>query len=376
MRGVGRWNNPAPPSVSTRDRGNSARSRGHVIEVEHLTKRYGERTAVRDVSFRVARGEVIGFLGPNGAGKSTTLKMLTGYLVPHEGRIRIGGVDAVAQPLEARRLIGYMPETVPVYRELRVDEFLRYRARLKGVARRAVKARVDAALEMAHVGDVRRRIIGQLSRGYRARVGLADALVADPALLVLDEPTAGLDPNQIRQVRDLVRGLAGEKTVLLSTHILPEVESTCGRVLIIHDGRLVGEGAPGDLRAAGAGGQILALEARAPRGRLEAIVRGVVGVGSVLDASMLDPESDAAPRVRLRVEASGADVAEAIFQAVAEAGLRLRELRRESMSLEDVFARLTTEDHAGEPRADVSGASDATRTSDAPTPDAPGKDPS
>ena len=329
-----------------------------MIEVEHLTKRYGERTAVRDVSFRVAAGEVIGFLGPNGAGKSTTLKMLTGYLVPHEGRVRIGAVDALAHPLEARRLIGYLPETVPVYGELRVDEFLRYRARLKGVPRRSVTARVNAALELAHVGDVRSRIIGQLSRGYRSRVGLADALVADPPILILDEPTAGLDPNQIRQVRDLVRGLAGKKTVLLSTHILPEVESTCGRVLIIHDGRLVGEGAPGELRAAGEGGQVLSLEARAPRGRLEALVTGVAGVKHVLDTTLLDPETDAAPRVRLRVEVAGADVAEAIFGVVADAGLRLRELRRDSASLEDVFARLTTEDVAENAHPDTDGPAD------------------
>jgi ABC-2 type transport system ATP-binding protein len=332
-----------------------------VIEVEHLTKHYGERTAVRDVSFRVERGEVIGFLGPNGAGKSTTLKMLTGYLVPHEGRIRIGGVDAVAEPLEARRLIGYMPETVPVYRELRVDEFLRYRARLKGVARRAIKARVDAALELARVGDVRGRIIGQLSRGYRARVGLADALVADPPLLVLDEPTAGLDPNQIRQVRDLVRSMAGEKTVLLSTHILPEVESTCGRVLIIHDGRLVGEGAPGELRSAAAGGEVLAIEARAPRARLEEIMGRVEGVRRVLDVVVLDPEQAAPPRVRMRLEATGSGVAEGIFHAVAEAGLRLRELRRESASLEDVFARLTTEDSAATGSTGLGGAAEAAR---------------
>jgi ABC-2 type transport system ATP-binding protein len=211
-----------------------------VIRVEHLTKRYGERVAVDDVGFDVAPGEVIGFLGPNGAGKSTTLRMITGYLSPNDGRIRIGDVDAVADPVKARRLIGYMPESVPLYRELRVDEYLRYRARLKGVARRQVDARVKESLELANVADVRHRIIGQLSKGYRSRVGLADALVADPPVLILDEPTAGLDPNQIRQVRDLVRSLSGRKTVLLSTHILPEVESTCGRVLIIHRGRIVG----------------------------------------------------------------------------------------------------------------------------------------
>jgi ABC-2 type transport system ATP-binding protein len=262
-------------------------------------------------------------------------------------------------------LIGYMPETVPLYRELRVDEFLRYRARLKGVPRRRVKARVDAALELAAVADVRGRIIGQLSKGYRSRVGLADALVADPPILVLDEPTAGLDPNQIRQVRDLVRGMAGEKTVLLSTHILPEVESTCGRVLIIHDGKLVGGGRPGELRTAGEGGQIFSVEARAPRETLEAVVTAVEGVRRVLDAASLvaDGAAEGESAVRLRVEASGADTAEAIFSAVAAAGLRLRELRRESASLEDVFARLTTEeqgsgDETAEEEAAGSGAAE------------------
>ncbi len=314
-----------------------------MIRVENLSKRYGDRLAVDDVSFQVEPGEVIGFLGPNGAGKSTTLRMLTGYLAPNQGRISIGGVDAVADSVRARRLIGYMPESVPLYRELRVSEYLRFRARLKGVPRKQAAARVDKVLELANVADVRERLIGQLSKGYRSRVGLADALVADPPLLVLDEPTAGLDPNQIRQVRDLIRSLAGSKTVLLSTHILPEVESTCGRVIIIDRGRLVGEGEPGRLRVAGEGGHLLTVEARGDRARLEALLRAVPGVQAIAATTVLSVEPSL---LRFKLEAESGEVAEAVFQAVAAAGLALRELRREQTSLEDVFAKLTQHDAA------------------------------
>jgi ABC-2 type transport system ATP-binding protein len=316
-----------------------------VIRVEHLTKRYGDRVAVDDISFSVEAGEVIGFLGPNGAGKRTTLKMLTGYLSPNEGRVRIGDVDAVANPIAARKQIGYLPESVPLYRELRVDEYLRYRARLKGVPRRDVRAKVDKALELANVTDVRGRIIGQLSKGYRSRVGIADALVADPPLLVLDEPTAGLDPNQIRQVRDLIRGMAGKKTVLLSTHILPEVESTCGRVLIIHRGRLVGEGEPGRLRAARAGEQVLTVEAHGERATIEPLLAKLDGVLRIADVTVLQ---NAPPLVRVRIEAGAGEVAEAVFKAASSAGVVLRELRREQASLEDVFTNLTTRDAAAD----------------------------
>lgn len=312
-----------------------------MIEIEHLTKHYGQRVAVDDISFRVKRGEIIGFLGPNGAGKSTTLRMLTGYLTPNEGRIDVGGVNAVADPIGARKLIGYMPEAVPLHGELRVTEYLEFRARLKGVPRRQVRASVDKALELANVTDVRDRIIGQLSKGYRSRVGLADALVADPPLLVLDEPTAGLDPNQIRQVRDLIRSMAGHKTVLLSTHILPEVEATCDRVVIIHRGRLVGEGQPGQLRLVGEGGQVLTVEARGDRARLEAVLAAVPGVRNITEVEVLQADPSL---VRLSLETDIGDVAEAVFRSVAQAGLTLRELRREQGSLEDVFAKLTTRD--------------------------------
>ena len=319
-----------------------------MIEVEQLTKRYGARTAVDDVSFRVARGEIVGFLGPNGAGKSTTLRMITGFVAPTEGRIQIDGIDALDDAVEARRRIGYMAEGVPIYPELRVHEYLRHRAALKGVPRRAVKDRVETALGLAGVGDAADRIVGQLSKGYRQRVGLADALVADPPLLILDEPTAGLDPNQIRQVRDLVRGFAGKKTVFLSTHILPEVEATCERVVIIHQGRIVGEGAPSAIRGRAVQGQMITVVGRAPRDRLEKIVGAVEGVREIADAN--EPEAGIA-RIRARA-IEGADVLEAIFAAVASEGLVLRELSREAERLEDVFASLTTRELHPEAEAD------------------------
>lgn len=333
-----------------------------MIEVEQLTKRYGSRVAVDGVSFRVKPGEIIGFLGPNGAGKSTTLRMLTGYLAPNQGSIRIAGIDAIANPIEARQKIGYLPEAVPLYREMRVDEYLRYRAGLKGVPRRDIAGRVDASLQMANITDVRHRIIGQLSKGYRSRVGIADALVADPPLLILDEPTAGLDPNQIRQVRDLIRGMAGQKTVLLSTHILPEVESTCERVLIIHRGKLVGEGTPGNLQRGDASGQTLVIEARSELEKARGLFAKVAGVRRVSDAIVL-PES--ADLIRITLEADNTDVAERVFQAAAEGGVVLRELRREQTSLEDVFASLTTKEARAEEATASVDAPDATDIPDA-----------
>jgi ABC-2 type transport system ATP-binding protein len=327
-----------------------------LIEVERLTKHYGDRPAVQDVSFRVDEGDIVGFLGPNGAGKSTTLRMLTGFLSPTEGRIRIGGVDAIADPLEARRLIGYMAEGVPLYMEMRVVEYLRYRADLKGVPRRQARASVDRALEQAGVTDARDRIIGQLSKGYRQRVGLADALVADPPLLILDEPTAGLDPNQIRQVRSLVRSFNGQKTVLVSTHILPEVEATCGRVIIIHRGRVVGRGEPEALRNAEGAAQTLSLVGRGDEAGFRTALDAVPVVRSVLETTTLDAEG---PVLRLRVSTdAGADAAEAVFRAVAEAGLALREMRVEAASLEDVFTHLTTEEASDDADAETALAAD------------------
>jgi ABC-2 type transport system ATP-binding protein len=325
-----------------------------VIQVEQLVKRYGDRTAVSGISFQIQPGEVVGFLGPNGAGKSTTLRMLTGYLVPTAGSIRIGGVDAIRDPIGARRQIGYLPESVPLYREMRVEEYLQFRARLKGVARNQIAKRVDESLQLASVTDVRKRIIGQLSKGYRSRVGLADALVADPPLLVLDEPTAGLDPNQIRQVRDLVRSMSGKKTVILSTHILPEVESSCSRVLIINQGQIVGEGAPGELRSAGQGAQVFSLEARGDREKLESVLKSVEGVKTIIDVAAMDNDG-----WRIRIDAAAGPVDERIFSAVAAAGLVLRGLKREQASLEDVFAALTTRESEEAPEPAAAAAADA-----------------
>ncbi len=317
-----------------------------MIEVEGLTKRYGLRTAVDGISFSVDKGEIVGFLGPNGAGKSTTLRMLTGFLAPSEGAIRIDGIDMLEKPIEARRRIGYMPEACPLYPEMRVVEYLRYRAELKGVASRDITRRVDTALGQASVSEVASRIIGQLSKGTRQRVGLADALVADPPLLVLDEPTAGLDPNQIRQVRELIKGFAKTKTVLVSTHILPEVEATCERVVIIAKGRVVQIGTPAELVAAPSVERKFVIRSKASRQALEAALATLPGV-------RFDGKSDGGiTRLVVRVGDTSDGLAETIFELVAKAGLSLRELSEaKGASLEDVFSQLTRTD-AAKPVAD------------------------
>lgn len=311
-----------------------------MIRVENLTKSYGQREAVRGLTFEVPKGQVCGFLGPNGAGKSTTLRMITGFLAPTTGAIRIAGVDALASPIEARRHIGYMPEACPLYPEMRVGEYLRYRAELKGVPRARIAARVKTSLDQAAVADVEQRIIGQLSKGYRQRVGLADALVADPPLLVLDEPTAGLDPNQIRQVRALVGDLAKDKTVLISTHILPEVEAICDRVLILSKGKMVSDGVPASLREEIAGKETIEIVGRGTQDDFRAALGTIAGltVASLAERDGL---------VSAELEAAGLeDASERVFRAIAGAGLVLRELRRRQASLEDVFADLTTDEPA------------------------------
>jgi ABC-2 type transport system ATP-binding protein len=219
-----------------------------MVSVSHLIKRYGSHLAVDDLSFEVGKGEVVGFLGPNGAGKSTTLRILAGFLGMTSGSVKVAGYDIEDASFEARQQIGYMPEAVPLYPEMRVAEYLAFRAELKRVPRAQRRASVDAAMEKANVTDRANVLIGSLSKGYKQRVGLADALVARPPLLILDEPTAGLDPNQIREVRDVIRALGAEHTVLLSTHILSEVEASCSKVVVIAKGRLVAEGATRDIQ--------------------------------------------------------------------------------------------------------------------------------
>jgi len=310
-----------------------------VIEVQHLTKRYGRVTAVDDVSFKVEPGEILGFLGPNGAGKTTTMRILTGYMPASEGRATVAGYDVFTHPIDAKRRTGYLPETPPLYPDMTVREYLDFVARIKGVPSGERKGRVDAVMQRTHVADMAGRHCGKLSKGYRQRVGLADALVSKPRVLVLDEPTAGMDPNQIREVRDLIRSLGGDYTVLLSTHILPEVELLCNRVLIIDRGRIVDQGTPESLRERWRGNARLRLLIKDAPPEAEERLRALAGVHAV--------EADATPPGRFRIDAErGLDLREPAFRLAVERGWVLLELAEEKVSLEDIFVRLTTAEPA------------------------------
>ncbi len=311
-----------------------------MIEVSHLTKHYPGRVAVDDVSFAVSPGEIVGFLGPNGAGKSTTMRILAGYLPATGGVVRVADHDVAEEPIEVRRRIGYLPENCPLYGEMRVDEYLRFRARLKGVPRAKVPARIVEVKERCGIADVGNRIIGQLSKGYRQRVGLAETLVHDPDLLILDEPTIGLDPNQIRLVRGLIAELAERHTILLSTHILSEVEMTCKRVLIIHKGRIVASDTPDRLRRRMTGEASVIAEIAGPRGEVEPALRGISGVADVQAEG-----GDAWVRYMLRAPRDE-DPRPAIAALAAQRGWPLRELHREAATLEDIFVNLTQTDEA------------------------------
>ncbi len=320
-----------------------------MIEVEHLTKDYGTVVAVRDVSFRVKKGEIVGFLGPNGAGKSTTMRILVGFLGPTGGSVRIAGHDVIEDSLEARQSIGYMPESAPLYPEMRVREYLGFRAAVKKVSRRDRKRSVERAMEQAAVSEMSETLIGHLSKGYRQRVGLADALVANPPLLILDEPTAGLDPNQIREVRKLIRGLGESHTILLSTHILSEVETTCERALVIDRGRLVAEGTIDELRARRhAGGAVFVV--RGDESKAKKLLRDLPGVRKVRAT-----EDSDATRFRVQFAEDAGDTADIVERAVASlvaASLGVREATPVRATLEDVFAELTRSEQTPEPDDD------------------------
>src|SRR5262249_17255320 len=252
-----------------------------MIEVESLTKRYGRKTAVDGVAFSVKKGEILGFLGPNGAGKTTTMRILTCYLPATEGTARVAGHDVFEEPLEVKRRVGYIPETPPLYPDMNVTDFLMFVAKIKGVPAAERKAKLDDAIEKCRVEDVRHTLIGRLSKGYRQRVGLAQATLHNPEVLILDEPTAGLDPKQIIETRELIRSLGGEHTIVLSTHILPEVSMTCGRVVIINKGKVVGEDTPENLTHRLKGAGALRLEVRGETGPVFDTVRVVPGVATV-----------------------------------------------------------------------------------------------
>ncbi|MCP4603357.1 MAG: ATP-binding cassette domain-containing protein [Proteobacteria bacterium] len=314
-----------------------------MIKVENLTKQYTAVNAVNDISFEVAEHEILGFLGPNGAGKSTTLRILSGYISATSGRVTVDGHDVFTKPEAVKRVIGYMPENVPLYPELRVDEYLDYRAALKKVPRSKRRKAIDRAVDRCQVGDVRRRIIGQLSKGYRQRVGLADALVGDPKILILDEPTIGLDPNQIRQVRDLINELGRERTVILSSHILPEVEAVCSRIQIIHKGRLVGQGKPDELRSKISGkGASISVEVRDPDGKAERAISQVEGVESL---SAPNRGEDGLVTYTVRADTDRV-VRERIFEVAVKEGFKLVGLFTDNASLEDIFVQITTSEQS------------------------------
>ncbi len=334
-----------------------------MIDAQGLRRTYGQLVAVRDVSFSVGRGEVVGFLGPNGAGKSTTLRMIVGYLGPSAGSVRVNGFDVIEQPLLARQAMGYMPETAPLYPEMRVDEYLAFRARLKRIQKPELAAQVEQVVHKAGISEVGRSLIGSLSRGFRQRVSLADALLGNPPLLILDEPTAGLDPNQIHSVRQVIRELGASHTVLLSTHILSEVESTCTRALVIDRGVLVAQGQIAELRRRRGQQRAIVTVHDRHQQALGLLVASehVLGVTPVSATPSLVPPApfassfevdnigygqDAIVSLLVTFEPS-ANVHECLEDAIAllvGSGIRVREAKLQQSSLEDVFRQLTGAD--------------------------------
>lgn len=307
-----------------------------MIEISHLTKRFAGTAAVNDISFRVEQGEILGFLGPNGAGKTTTMRILASFSAPTEGNVTIGGYNVVTQSLAVRKLLGYLPENVPLYPEMRINEYLQFRAKLKGVPRRERTGRINQVLDQCGLPDVRRRIIGQLSKGYRQRVGLADAIIGDPPLLILDEPTIGLDPNQIRQVRELIKNLGQNRTIILSTHILPEVEIICNRVIIINKGKIVAMDTLDGLARSVENQARINVEIRGPGSEINKMLCQIPGVKNVIwqnrgeiNTFVIEPQP-------------GDDLREKIYQTAVEQRWMLRELKRTAATLEDLFVQVTT----------------------------------
>ena len=313
-----------------------------MIQVEHLSKTYGTRGALHDVSFSVAKGEVLGFLGPNGAGKTTTMRILTGYLPASSGKASIAGFDVMKQSVDARRHIGYLPETVPLYPEMSVRSYLDFMAKIKGLPGGTRRTEVDRVMEMVRVEERASQLIGKLSKGFRQRVGLAQAILGGPDVLILDEPTIGLDPRQIIEIRNLIKGFGGEHTVMLSTHILPEVSATCSRVIIINDGRVVAEDTPENLTKRLRGADNLQLEVRGPRRDVLARLKRVPQVLSV-QASGDGRDERSLYTVACEL---GADVREQLASTVVGSGWGLLELRPVGMTLEEIFLKLTTTEEA------------------------------
>jgi ABC-2 type transport system ATP-binding protein len=322
----------AGPLVRIHEGGNE------MIEVENLTKRYGRTTAVDGVSFRVQKGEILGFLGPNGAGKTTTMRILTCYLPPTEGTARVAGYDVFEAPLEVKKRVGYIPETPPLYPDMSVDDFLDFCAKIKGLPAAARKGKIDEAVGKTRIGDVRGKLIGRLSKGYRQRVGLAQAILANPDVLILDEPTAGLDPKQIIETRELIKGLGGDHTIILSTHILPEVQAICNRVQIIHRGRLVFSDS------------IAGLEQQLKATSLIAAFHATPDMGALAQVPGVS-RAEPLPGHRVRIHFTDTDPSETLIAQAVAGGWRLHELSPERRTLEQIFIELTcSEQPADQPQ--------------------------
>ncbi len=322
-----------------------------MIEVQNLTKRYGPVTAVNDVSFRVEAGEILGFLGPNGAGKTTTMRVITGYMPASDGKVLVAGYDVFDKPIEAKRRTGYLPETPPLYPDMTVREYLNFVARIKGVRSREVRSRVDDAMKKTWVADMANRHCAKLSKGYRQRVGLAQAIIHNPDVLVLDEPTAGLDPKQIIETRQLIRDLGGSHTIVLSTHILPEVSQTCQRVVIISKGRVVAIDTPDNLTARLRGAETMYLQIAGPEADVQAALSVVPGV------TRADATTGKDGLVVAEIDSErGRDIRRDLAAVVVGHGWGLLEFRPMRMSLEDIFLSLTTEEVASSAAVDVGDA--------------------
>ncbi len=311
-----------------------------MIEVDHLTKRFGSVKAVENVTFQVEKGEILGFLGPNGAGKTTTMRVLTCFLPATEGTARVAGFDVFDNPMAVKRLLGYLPENPPLYGELTVDAYLDFVAKIKGVDSKERKKRIDDVKDRVSIKEYGNTLIKNLSKGYKQRVGLAQALVHDPQVLILDEPTVGLDPNQIIEVRQLIKGLSGDHTIILSTHILPEVSMTCQRVVIISKGRIAAMDTPENLTRQLQGAERIYLEVKGPESTIKTKIKEIEGVLRV-DSSRLDGDEAYSFSVETELKK---DVRSRIAKKVVESGYDLMELRAMSMSLEEVFLQLTTKE--------------------------------
>jgi len=308
------------------------------IEVEHLVKTYGGVAAVNDVSFTVRRGEIVGLLGPNGAGKSTTMRILTGFLPATSGIVRICGIPVASRPDEAKRHIGYMPENNPLPEDMRINEYLHYRGRLKEIPRERLRTRLDEVLERCDLKRIRHRIIGKLSKGMRQRVGIAEAILGEPDVIIMDEPTIGLDPHQILIVRDLIGGLRGRMSVIISSHILPEIEATCDRVLIINGGRFVAQGTPAELRRAVLGRSHYALEFAGDPAALPALL---AAVDATLQIETATGPDEAGFHAATLITPHEEDLGEPLLRALTAGSYRVRALSRVQPTLEDVFLAAT-----------------------------------